>query len=262
MTMSDPTWTTAISSIRPNEIRVRGYRLDDLMGRVSFGEAVYLVLRGELPGAATGRLVEAMLVASIDHGVTPPSTLAVRNAATTGAPLNACIASGSLAVNRHHGGAVEDCMHLLERGVRRLEAGEGPVEAARALIGEEKVAGRRLPGFGHRVHSDDPRSRRLVQLAGEAGAAGPHVAVAEAIAGELAAAGKVLPLNVDGAIAAVLADLGFHPDLANGFFILARTAGWMAQVLEERQREKPMRRIDQGAVVYDGAAPRELPQDR
>jgi citrate synthase len=262
MSMAETTWATAVTSIRPNEIRVRGYRLDELMGRISFGEAVYLVLRGELPGAAVGRLMEAMLVASIDHGVTPPSTLAVRNAATTGAALNACIASGALAVNKHHGGAVEECMRLLARGAGKVQAGDSAVAAAQAVIAEEKTAGRRMPGFGHRIHSDDPRSHRLLQLGREAGAAGPHIAVAEAIVRELAATGKALPLNVDGAIAALLADLGFHPDLANGFFILARTAGWMAQVLEERQREKPMRRIDQNAAAYDGPPPRELPKRR
>ena len=259
--MADNQWATAITSIKPNEIRVRGFRLDELMGRISFGEAMYLILRGDLPGAAVGALMEAMLVASIDHGVTPPSTLAVRNAASTGAPLNACIASGALSVNRHHGGAVEDCMHLLARGAARIAAGESPAAAAKALIAEEKAAGRRLPGFGHRVHADDPRSHRLLALAKGANASGGHVAVAEAIVAELAAGGKALPLNVDGAIAAVLADLGFHPDLANGFFILARTAGWMAQVIEERQREKPMRRIDQGAATYDGPAARELPRE-
>ena len=259
--MSEKEWATAVTSIKPNEIRVRGYRVDELMGRISFGEAVYLILRGELPGVAVGQLMEAMLVASIDHGVTPPSTLAVRNAASTGASLNACIASGALAVNRHHGGAVEDCMHLLARGAARVAAGESAGASAKALIAEEKSAGRRLPGFGHRVHTDDPRSRRLLSLAKSANASGPHVAAAEAIVQELTAGGKALPLNVDGAIAAVLADLGFHPDLANGFFILARTAGWMAQVLEERQREKPMRRIDQDAAAYDGPAARDLPRD-
>ncbi len=257
--MADNGWASAITSVVPNEIRVRGYRLDELMGSVSYGEAAYLVLRGELPGAAVGRLVEAMLVASIDHGVTPPSTLSVRNAASTGAPLNAAIAAGALAVNRHHGGAVEDCMRLLARGASRVRAGEDPASAAAAIAAEEKAAGRRLPGFGHRIHTDDPRSHRLLALAGEAGAAGPHVAVAEAIVARLAASGKPLPLNVDGAIAAVLADLGFAPELANGFFILARTAGWMAHVAEELAREKPMRRIDQGACRYDGPAPRTLP---
>ena len=257
--MAEKGWASAVTSIAPNEIRVRGYRLEELMGRVSFGEAVYLVLRGELPGATVGSLMEAMLVASIDHGVTPPSTLSVRNAATTGAPLNACIAAGALAVNRHHGGAVEDCMRLLARGAARVQAGESARAVAQALMAEEKAAGRRLPGFGHRIHTDDPRSHRLLALARQAGAAGPNVAVAEAIVAALVASGKPLPLNVDGAIAAVLADLGFAPELANGFFILARTAGWIAQVAEELGREKPMRRIDQQACTYDGPAPRELP---
>ena len=256
--MADNQWATAITSVVPNEIRVRGYRLDQLMGRVSFGEAVYLILRGELPGETVGRLVEAMIVASIDHGVTPPSTLAVRNAATTGAPLNACIAAGALAVNRHHGGAVEDCMRLLQRGAERLRDGETADAVAGSLIAAEKAAGRRLPGFGHRVHTDDPRSHRLLALAKEAGVAGSHVAVAEAVVAASAKGGKALPLNVDGAIAAVLADLGFAPELANGFFILARTAGWMAHAAEELAREKPMRRIDQQACSYDGPGPREL----
>ncbi|NCO69659.1 MAG: citryl-CoA lyase, partial [Acidobacteria bacterium] len=194
------------------------------------------------------------------HGVTPPSALAVRNAATTGAPLNACLAAGALAVNKHHGGAVEDCMHVLARGAAQVAAGASAADAAAELIAEEKAAGRRLPGFGHRVHTDDPRSRRLLDLAREAGAAGAHIAVAEAIVAKLQAAGKALPLNVDGAIAAVLADLAFNPDLANGFFILARTAGWMAHVIEERQRERPMRSIVQREAVYDGPAPRELPK--
>ena len=257
--MAGEGWNTAVTSIAPNEIRVRGYRIDELMGAVPFGSAVYLILRGELPGAAVGQLVEAMLVSSIDHGVTPPSTLSVRNAASTGAPLNACLAAGALAVNRHHGGAVEDCMRLLARGAALLAAGTSAEEAAARLIAEEKAAGRRLPGWGHRVHSNDPRSGRLLAIAREAGVAGAHVAVAEAIVGELGRAGKPLPLNVDGAIAALLADLGFAPELANGFFILARTAGWMAHVAEELGREKPMRRIDQGAASYDGAAPRNLP---
>ncbi|MFH1177769.1 MAG: citrate/2-methylcitrate synthase, partial [Acidobacteriota bacterium] len=173
--MGENTWKTAVTSIAPNEIRVRGYRLDELMGRVSFGEATYLILRGELPGEAVGRLMDALLVASLDHGVTPPSTLAVRNAATTGAPLNSCLASGALAVNRHHGGAVEDCMRLLARGAARVEGGEDAVVVAAALIAEEKAAGRRLPGFGHRIHSDDPRSRRLLELVHAAGAAGAHI---------------------------------------------------------------------------------------
>ncbi len=256
--MAETGWKTAITSIAPNEIRVRGFRLDALMGQIAFGEAVYLVIRGELPAPGVGKLMEAVLVASIDHGATPPSTLAVRNAATTGASLNACLAAGALAVNRHHGGAVEDCMRLLARGTLRLRAGDKPAAVAASLIAEERAAGRRLPGFGHRIHSDDPRARRLVALARETGLAGPHVEIAEGLVAGLTATGKPLPLNVDGAIAAVLGDLGFAPELANGFFILARTAGWMAHAAEEFAREKPMRRIDQAAVTYDGPPARDV----
>ena len=149
-------------------------------------------------------------------------------------------------------------MHLLARGAAGMAAGQSARAAATALMAEEKAAGRRLPGFGHRLHTDDPRSARLLELARAAGAAGVHVELAEALVAELVATGKALPLNVDGAIAAVLADLGFAPELANGFFILARTAGWMAHVAEELGRERPMRRIDQSAASYDGAPPRQL----
>lgn len=81
------TWRTGLTHIEPNRILLRGYPIDEVMGRISFGEGVYLLLTGELPSPGIGRLVDAMLVAFIDHGVTPPPTLAARNAATTGATI-------------------------------------------------------------------------------------------------------------------------------------------------------------------------------
>ena len=81
----DTRWKTALTCIEPNRILVRGYPLDEMMGRLSFGESIYLLLVGEVPGPAIGRLVEALLISFIDHGVTPPPTLAARNVATTGA---------------------------------------------------------------------------------------------------------------------------------------------------------------------------------
>src|SRR5918996_4318227 len=81
----DEKWRTALTCIEPNKILVRGYPLDELMGRLTFGEAIYLLFMGEVPSPSIGRLMEAMLVSFIDHGTTPPSTLAARNTATTGA---------------------------------------------------------------------------------------------------------------------------------------------------------------------------------
>src|SRR3984893_9332544 len=103
----DGRWRTALTSIAPNSILVRGYPLDEMMGRLSFADAVYLLLMGELPTPAIGRMLNAILVSSIDHGVTPPSTLAARNVATSGAPLKDCVAARILAFGAHHGGDIE-----------------------------------------------------------------------------------------------------------------------------------------------------------
>src|ERR1700704_7166178 len=129
-------WQTSITSIEPNKILVRGYALDEMMGRLSFGEAAYLLLMGELPTPAIGRMFGAILVSSIDHGVPPPSTLAARNVATSGAPLKDCVAAGILAFGPHHGGDIESCMRFLDAGLTLARAGWSLQEAADAIIAE------------------------------------------------------------------------------------------------------------------------------
>ena len=253
-------WFTSITDIGPNKIRLRGYPIEELMGRKSFAEVVWLALLGELPTEAEGKFLDAVLVSSVDHGVTPPSTLAARAAASTGAPVNAALASGVLAVNRFHGGAVEGCMNALAEALAEMkETGVSREEAAAAIAERYREAGRRVEGFGHRLHDDDPRAARLFALAEELGLARDGIPMARALEAALAnAAGKVLPLNVDGAIAACLFDLGFEPYVANAFFIMARMPGWLAHVLEERARERPMRRIEPSAWAYDGPGERHL----
>src|SRR6202007_2071831 len=117
-------WETALTSIRPNSILTRGYPVDELMGRLSFADAVYLLLMGELPTPAIGRMLNAVLVSSLDHGVTPPSTLAARQVATSGAPLKDCVAAGMLAFGRHHGGDIESCMRFLDTGLTLVRSGQ------------------------------------------------------------------------------------------------------------------------------------------
>ena len=123
-------WRTALTSIGPNKILVRGYPLDEIMGRLTFGETIYLLLVGELPTPGMGRLMEALLVSFIDHGATPPSTLAARNTATTGAPLRACVAAGVLGFGRYHGGDIESCMQFLDTGLALVRDGMSLREAA------------------------------------------------------------------------------------------------------------------------------------
>src|SRR6267378_7062272 len=127
-------WQTALTAIAPNKILVRGYPLDEMMGRLSFADAVYLLLMGELPPPAIGRMLNAVLVSSLDHGVTPPSTLAARNVATSGAPLKDCVAAGILAFGPHHGGDVESCMRYLDRGLTMVRGGDSLEQSADKLV--------------------------------------------------------------------------------------------------------------------------------
>lgn len=259
MPTNDSSWSSAITALGPNRIRLRGYPIDELMGGIGFSEALHLTLLGELPSPATRALLDAILVATIDHGATTPSTLAARTAASSGAPLNAAIAAGVLSINRHHGGAIEDGVTLLRRALELdAEQGDGATTIVRRYLG----AKRRLPGYGHRLHSADPRTARLFELAAELGVAASGVAMALRVQRALRAQlDRELPINVDGAIAALLIDMGLPAGLANALFIMARVVGLTAHVLEEFEREAPMRRIDPLGPGYDGPAERRLPAD-
>ena len=160
-------WATSLTKIEPNKILVRGYPLDEMMGRLTFGEAIYLLLMGELPTPAIGKMIDAILVSSVDHGVSPPSTIVARNVAATGAPLRAGVAAGVLSFGAYHGGDVEACMRLLDVGLGEFAHGRSVHEAAEHIVEAHLGQGQRPPGFGHRLHTRDPRAVRLMQLAME-----------------------------------------------------------------------------------------------
>jgi len=259
-------WQSSLTEIAPNKILIRGYPLDEMMGRLGFAEAVYLLLMGELPTPAIGRMLNAVLVSSIDHGVTPPSTLAARNVATSGAPLKDCVAAGILAFGPHHGGDIESCMRFLDTGLTHMRGGKTVQQAAEAIVGECVKVDEVPPGFGHRFHTRDPRAARLFQMALELEVEGEHVRLIRvterALETYTAHFGRPLPVNVDGAIAAICADLGFAYELGNAIFLISRLPGLIAHAHEERARQSPMRQIDPKDQTYDGAAQRRLPEGR
>jgi citrate synthase len=263
---TDGRWHSSLTDIAPNKISVRGYPLDEMMGRLGFAEAVYLLLMGELPTPAIGRMLNAVLVSSIDHGVTPPSTLAARNVATTGAPLKDCVAAGILAFGPQHGGDIESCMRFLDSGLSLMRAGQTEKQAADAIVEECVEQNIEPPGFGHRYHTKDPRAARLFQMALELEVEGEHVrlirATERAIESHASHFGRPLPVNVDGAIAAISADLGFAYELGNAIFLISRLPGLIAHAHEERTRQSGMRQIDPKDYDYDGAGQRRLPEGR
>src|SRR6476646_5719721 len=262
----DGRWKTALTSIAPNAILIRGYPVDEMMGRLGFAEAVYLLLMGELPTPAIGRMLNAVLVSSIDHGVTPPSTLAARNVASSGAPLKASVAAGILAFGPHHGGDIESCMRFLDGGLALMRNGKSMLEAAAAIVDECAQQHLVPPGFGHRFHTRDPRASRLFQMALELELEGEHVPLIRAVERALDARRdqyeRPLPVNVDGAIAAICADLGFAYELGNAIFLISRLPGLIAHSHEERASNKPMRQIDPKDHDYVGSSARRLPEGR
>jgi len=259
-------WRTALTCIEPNKILMRGYPLDELMGRLTFGEAIYLLLIGEVPSPSIGMLMEAMLVSFIDHGATPPSTMAARNTATTGAPLRACVAAGVLGFGRYHGGDIESCIQFLDNGLELVRKGASYRDAAAELLRQCAETGEMPPGFGHRFHTRDPRAARLFQMALELEVEGHHVQMIRAVEVLLSEhpdrEGRVTPVNVDGAIAAICGDLGLPPAIADALFIISRVPGIAAHAWEERERQAPMREIDPKEHLYDGPSERRLPERR
>ncbi|MBI5001208.1 MAG: citryl-CoA lyase [Euryarchaeota archaeon] len=256
-------WKSSITKTAPNVIVTKGYRLDELLGNVSFAGIVYLALKGELPSKAEERMMDAILAASIDHGVNTPTALSARLVASGGVPLPSAVSAGLLAIGDAHGGAIEKCAKLLQEQVRKMRESESSVsDAAKVIVKDAKERKQRIPGYGHRVHTNDPRTVRLLALAEELGVAKEHVALAKGIQDSLGADGKPLPLNVDGAIAAIASDMGFDWKMGKGFFLIGRAAGLVAHVYEEQSRYKVMRHMAVAQCEYDGPEDRQLPEGR
>ena len=209
--------------------------------------------RQTLP-ADRASMIEAMLVACVDHGVTPPSAQATILAATTRPGFEVAVAAGICAITDVHGGAgakaaefFKECAALARKEKLSLQA------AAERAIAGRVAAGRRIEGLGHRLHTHDPRRDALWRLAKRTGAAGDCVALSK-IVGEAfnAVRGMTLPINVDGVIGAIVADMNLAPRVAKAIFIFGRIAGLAAHYFEEIATQPPMRRIDFAQAVYTG----------
>ncbi len=256
--MSMDPWRTAITSSANGELRVRGYDVTALMTGRSFTDLIALLFKGALPSEAERTLLDAVLVGMAAPGSGAPSCASARLAASGNrASLSAAVAAGILTIGDEHGGAGSTCMELIAEGLA-LVARDGLSldEAAGRLVDQWRAAGRRLPGFGHRVHTHDPRTPVLFEMARTRGIAGDGVRFTEALERAVASRIRPLTINIDGALAALLHDMGYPPPAGRLVFIVGRVAGIAAEVAEEHAREKPMRiRIP---VVYDGEPPREL----
>jgi citrate synthase len=235
-------WQTAITDIRRGHIGLRGYPVQDLIGHIGYAEMVWLMVRGELPTRAQGALLEACLVAAVDHGPHAPSIAISRMAVTCGLPLNGAMASAINALDDVHGGAGQQCMALMQ-AIDHEARGEPASRDLVAAVVDHYAAmhGKVIPGFGHRWHGVDPRSTRLLELVKRAVAegvvGGRYAAIGMAIEALLQARkGVPIPMNIDGITAAIFLELGFPPPLGRGLFILSRSVGILAHAWEQTQQ--------------------------
>jgi citrate synthase len=235
-------WDTAIIDIHPGKIAIRGYAIEELIGRVRLPEMIWLMLRGELPTPAQADLLEAALVPGVDHGPHAPSIAIARMAVTCGLPLNGAMASAINVLDDIHGGAGQQCMELY----REIDAAAGEsgdlVAAAEAVIRRQRESGEKIvPGFGHRFHPVDPRTAPLFDLVAGAEAMGAvtgrYAAIGRAVVTALETITKrPIPMNIDGITAVIFCELGFEPELGRGLFILSRAVGILAHAWEQKQR--------------------------
>jgi citrate synthase len=262
-------WSTAIIKMRPGIIEFRGYAIQDLIGRVSFPQMIWLLLRGDVPTPDQAALLEAALVASVDHGPHAPSIAIARMAVSCGVDLNNAMASAANVLGDSHGGAGEQCMELFAAAKHALDQGVGLDNAVNSAL-DQHIAryGKIVSGYGHRFHPVDPRCEPLLGLVEQAAArgvvTGEHVKISRAVEAALRRrTGKNIPMNIDGATAVLFAELGFAPPLGRGLFVLSRSVGILAHAWEQMQtgeRNKgPMPR--EIPFTYAGPDRRRLPSD-
>lgn len=191
----------------------------------NFSEMIFELLSGKRPKKGEAKVFETILNISIDHGPDTPSAVETIKLAKEGKTISESVAAGILQINDTHGGAIEPAMELLYK-----------VKNDKLIINnfvrEQLELGKRLPGFGHRIYEVDPRAQLIFKTAQENKISSEFIDIAKNIEAELKGVkGKALPVNIDGAIAAVLCAFGWSQKLGKAVFLIARTPGLCGQYL-------------------------------
>ena len=228
-------WKTSISKFTANESIIRGKNHLDLINNLTFTETIFLLLKEKLPTKEETNMLNAIFVAAIDHGIEVPSIIAARTVLSGGNPINTAVAAGISTLGDFHGGAIEGAASLFEK-----EIDNNPKNIVKTYLDNKQV----IPGFGHKIYEIDPRSKVLFDIAKKNNFFDKYCKFVIEIETELKKSkNKKIPINIDGVIAAIILDMGFDSEFAKAFFIIARTPGICAHVIEERKNEKPFRRL-------------------
>jgi citrate synthase len=225
--------STRLCSHTETTIRYRGVDLvEELLGKRGFMEVVFRQVLGRFPDADELALLEAVMLAVMEHGFTP-SVIAARGVYMSSPEnLQAGVAAGLLAVASRFVGTMEDCALLLEE----ILAAPDREAAARAIAERQRAARKPVPGFGHHLHPVDPRAAKLMAMLEERRPGSPQGAALRMLSAAVdAARGKPTTVNATGAAAAVLGSLGVPVRVMRGFALISRCAGLVAHLAEEQE---------------------------
>ena len=258
-------WETAIchniSRDGEDEVIVRGQKLSALIGQISFASMMYLVLRGHLPTPSQARVLDALLVASVEHSINP-MTIVSRSFASYGTSIQSAVGAGITALGDRMGGLGEQLARLLAEQIASLGdvatiTDEQLTVVAREVVADATRRGMRVPGYGIPLHGADPRSPAVLAVAREEGQFGVHCRLAVLIEQELAKArgGRPVPMNLDGVGAAIILDLGFDWRTTRMFLITPRSVSLGAHYLEEQSQDSVWRHARAEQVTYTGPSP-------
>ena len=258
MAQSMNEWRTGLSVVRGganDEISVRGQPLGSLIERFDFAQMTYFLLTGREPTAAQGRVVNALLVAAMDHGISPPAMVS-RCFASYGTTLQAAIAGGVLSFGDTMGGAGEALARCFESFTSERtvanEEDEGLESIARDIVAQYRSQGKRVPGFGIPLHMQDPRTPALLKVAAKNGLLGVNCRLLKAVETEIEKSSRRrVPANLDGVGAALVLDLGLPVAATRMFIITPRTVSMTAHFLEEQAQGTAWRHVDESSITID-----------
>ena len=255
--MPDQTWTTAVGEVSHGTVNVRGYPLGEIIRKLSFADTTFLTIRGELPTPAQSRVMDAALSSIVEHGFYAPTTLAARMVASASRDsiipglAAGMLTIGSITVSPQHSAEV------IARIESAVEAGGTLDAAVDELVSEFQAARRRLPGIGHPLHPEgDPRAIALREIAEREGVWGDRAGYYFAVTDEfMRRTGRSFPVNIDGMLGCVLAELGFHPFEMPGVAAISFMPGIIAHCVEEVLSPPTLRVAD---AAYTGQPQRSL----
>lgn len=263
--MQKAEWTSAVSVVTDQKVFIRGYDLEDLIGNIPFGAAVFLLVRGRIPSPAEVRVLDAVLAAVLDYGLEKPGTVAARYAVSANPSMAVGLSAACLSVGKHTL-ATEDTAEFIAKAYDEyLASGLSVDEYASKKVRELREVKQRIPGLGHPVFKKvDPRGARLKQVAVQEGLWSESAKVYEAIHRAFTELpGKSdIPINDVGIMAAVLLGLGFTPQEGTGVAILSTMPGVVAHVSEELRTGKPIRSVPREHVDYTCEKDRNFAVDR